>query len=57
LKEHVRAEEELRVYSIKYVNLLNKYNKVTENLALLSNSEIPEIIIPEEIYDKQLEQR
>lgn len=29
MKENQRLEEELRVYSIKYVRLLDKYNKST----------------------------
>lgn len=32
--------------SIKYVRLLDKYNKSTEKLALASNTEIPQVDIP-----------
>lgn len=50
-------EEELRVLSIKYVRLLDQYNKSTEKLALASHTEIPDLTIPEDIYDKELEER
>ena len=45
-------EEELRVLSIKYVRLLDQYNKKKKKLALASHTEIPDLTIPENIYDK-----
>lgn len=57
LTDHIRLEEELRVYSLKYMKLLEKHNKVSEQLALAGQSGAPELHIPEEIYDRELEER
>lgn len=38
LSENQKLEEELRVYSIKYMKLLEKYNRGTEQLAMVSNT-------------------
>lgn len=54
LAEHQRMEEELRALSIRYVRLLDQYNKSTEKLALAANTEMPNFEIPEDIYDKEL---
>lgn len=43
VEEHQRMEEELRCYSIKYVRLLDKYNKGSEKLAIVSKTRLPEI--------------
>lgn len=51
VEEHKRMEEELRCLSVKYVRLLDKYNKSVEQLAILSNIDIDQIEIPEHIYD------
>lgn len=37
--------------------MLEKYNKVTEQLAIASNTSEPELHIPEEFYNQQLEER
>lgn len=46
-QEHLRLEEELRVYSIKYVKILDKFNKITEKQAMSSNTSEPNVFIPE----------
>lgn len=45
-------EEELRALSIRYVRLLDQYNKSTEKLEISANTELPQIIVPEDFYDK-----
>ena len=56
-KEHARLQEELRACSTRYVKLLEKYNKVTDQVAVSSNVQEPTLHIPEQIYDKDLEER
>jgi hypothetical protein len=49
LTDHARLEEELRVFSIKYVKILERHNRVAEQLAvaLASTAASPELKIPE----------
>lgn len=37
------------------MKMLDKYNKVTEQLAIASNTAEPDLVIPEEFYDHELE--
>lgn len=59
LADHARLEEELRVFSIKYMKLLERHNRAAEQLAVAvaSAAASPELRIPEELYDKELEER
>jgi hypothetical protein len=36
------------------MKMLDKYNKVTEQLALASNTTHSDLVIPEEFYDQEL---
>ena len=46
LKEQTRLEEELRACSNRYVKLLEKYNKVTDQVAISSSAQEPPLHIP-----------
>lgn len=56
-EENQRLEEELKSYSIRYVRLLDQYNKSAEKLAIIEKTQLPDVEFPEDVYDRQLEER
>lgn len=46
--EHARLEEELRVFSLKYMKILEKHNRIAEQLAVAvaSAANSPDLEIP-----------